>query len=163
MDLPRVPKKMAFKIDERRCTGCGICVQGCPVGAITLGRAATIHPETCTGCGICVSECPNEAIYVEGITPPPPSRANDTPSFPIPATRAPTPPIVLRDLDHPSVFQQLVEGGTLLTRLFHFLRHPPGQGRDRGGRQGGGRGGGRGDGRGSGRGGGRCRGKGRSS
>ena len=155
MDQSRSSTKMAFKIDERRCTGCGICVQACPVGAITLGRVASIHPETCTGCGVCVAECPNEAICPEGITSPPSSRMNQTPSFPIPATRAAAPPIVPRDLDHPSVFQQLVQGGGLLTRLFDFFRRPPGQGR--------GRGGGRGAGRGAGRGGGRGRGKGRNS
>ena len=68
-DLQNGSKTMAVKIDENKCTGCGICVQVCPVEAITVERVATINPETCTGCGSCVVECPNEAIFAEGMKP----------------------------------------------------------------------------------------------
>ncbi|KQC08651.1 MAG: hypothetical protein APR62_04270 [Smithella sp. SDB] len=49
-------------VDESKCTGCGICVEVCPVGAITIDKVAKIDKERCAGCGICVNECPNNAI-----------------------------------------------------------------------------------------------------
>ena len=37
-------------IDERRCTGCGACVEVCPVEAITLvGGKAHVDEEICSG------------------------------------------------------------------------------------------------------------------
>jgi NAD-dependent dihydropyrimidine dehydrogenase PreA subunit len=49
--------------DLERCTGCGACVEICPVEAITLedGRAL-VDEETCTGCQACVDACPEGAI-----------------------------------------------------------------------------------------------------
>jgi len=50
-------------VDEEKCFGCGICVNGCPQGAITMeGRVAKIISDKCTGCGICVGRCPRSAI-----------------------------------------------------------------------------------------------------
>ena len=56
---------MAIKVDETKCTGCGICVDACHVGAITVDHVAKIDTETCVGCEACVSECPSGAILVE--------------------------------------------------------------------------------------------------
>ena len=54
---------MASKIDTEKCTGCGTCVEVCPVTAITLeDDTAKIDPDTCVDCGICVDDCPAEAI-----------------------------------------------------------------------------------------------------
>jgi NAD-dependent dihydropyrimidine dehydrogenase PreA subunit len=50
-------------VDVEKCTGCGICIEVCPVEAIRLdAEVAVIDRDTCTGCGSCVNECPNEAI-----------------------------------------------------------------------------------------------------
>ncbi|UCF31997.1 MAG: 4Fe-4S binding protein [bacterium] len=53
---------MAHVINED-CTGCGSCVDECPVEAISEGEIYVIDPELCTDCGDCVAVCPVEAIF----------------------------------------------------------------------------------------------------
>ena len=54
---------MAVEVDVEKCTGCGSCVDICPVDTIKLdNEIAVIDSEACTECGSCVDECPNEAI-----------------------------------------------------------------------------------------------------
>jgi len=56
-------RTMVAKVDAEKCTGCGICVDICPVEAISLENGmAVVDERTCTACGLCVNECPNEAI-----------------------------------------------------------------------------------------------------
>ena len=50
----------------RKCTGCGVCVERCPVQAIPAGRPRQTDPQKCIACGRCTKECPNDAIHVEG-------------------------------------------------------------------------------------------------
>jgi len=50
-------------IDKSKCTGCGICVEKCPVDAIVINeKKATINTEKCIRCGKCHEVCPQEAI-----------------------------------------------------------------------------------------------------
>jgi Fe-S-cluster-containing hydrogenase component 2 len=49
-------------VDSDSCTGCGACVEVCPVEAIALvDGKAHIDEETCIGCGACADECPQNA------------------------------------------------------------------------------------------------------
>ena len=57
---------MAAKVNEELCTGCGACVEVCPVEAIRLSNGkAQIDGEKCVDCGVCVGECPTDAIRLE--------------------------------------------------------------------------------------------------
>ncbi|MEW6525022.1 MAG: hypothetical protein AB1445_16115 [Bacillota bacterium] len=45
-------------IDVESCSGCGICVDRCQVGAVELVElTAVVTKERCIGCGLCVSTC----------------------------------------------------------------------------------------------------------
>ncbi len=45
------------------CAGCGVCVEVCPMDAITLENGiAVVNRETCGNCKICVRVCPEGAI-----------------------------------------------------------------------------------------------------
>jgi len=53
---------MAVQIDEEKCTGCGACVEVCPVEALQLEDEKATVSEGCVECGACIDECPNEAL-----------------------------------------------------------------------------------------------------
>ena len=144
IDLRKGSSTVPVKIDESNCTGCGICVQVCPVGAIAVQRVATMNPEICTGCGSCVAECPNEAIFMERMMPASSTRVNHTPSSHISATRVATSPTVPRVFSNQSAYQQVVRSGGLLKQIFDFFRSYAVQGGGRGRGRGGGRGRGKG-------------------
>jgi uncharacterized Fe-S center protein len=59
------------KIVSKKCVGCGLCVEWCPTGSLTLkdhkGRElplSTLEQKTCTGCGECVVTCPHDAVKI---------------------------------------------------------------------------------------------------
>jgi ferredoxin len=55
------------KIDEEKCTGCGLCIDACHEGALQLvnGKAALVSESYCDGLGACLPECPAGAITLE--------------------------------------------------------------------------------------------------
>lgn len=55
---------MSAVVNQEKCAGCGVCIEVCPVQAISLNlkRKAQINSEKCIECGKCARECPNQAI-----------------------------------------------------------------------------------------------------
>jgi len=59
-------------IDEKTCSGCGKCINVCPIEAMVLvsennpqkpqKRKAKLNEKTCLGCGVCVTVCPPKSI-----------------------------------------------------------------------------------------------------
>ena len=60
-------KRTIIKIDEEKCTGCGICVSGCHEGALQIieNKARLVSELFCDGLGACIGECPEGAITLE--------------------------------------------------------------------------------------------------
>ena len=62
-------------VDETTCNGCGKCVNGCPVEAMTLvsandpahprARKAKLDEQVCLGCGLCVRNCNRASVKLE--------------------------------------------------------------------------------------------------
>ncbi|TFF87231.1 MAG: 4Fe-4S dicluster domain-containing protein, partial [Promethearchaeota archaeon] len=54
------------EIDPELCTGCGICVDICPMEAIKLRNdVSSVKKKRCIGCGNCVVKCPVDAINLK--------------------------------------------------------------------------------------------------
>lgn len=50
------------RVDELLCSGCGLCVEACPFGALSLDGMARVMEIRCAGCGVCVPVCPQGAL-----------------------------------------------------------------------------------------------------
>jgi len=49
--------------DEGQCTGCGECIEICPVNALRIdGDYPVVDEEWCIGCGVCGPKCPTGAV-----------------------------------------------------------------------------------------------------
>ena len=54
------------KVDEAKCTYCGICAQVCQYHAIAVvGKHVMVFPQLCHACGSCTLNCPENAIHEE--------------------------------------------------------------------------------------------------
>ncbi|HAR97589.1 MAG TPA: 4Fe-4S ferredoxin [Syntrophus sp. (in: bacteria)] len=58
-------------VDAGSCTACGLCIEVCPVEAISENGAdaVTVDPALCIGCGLCAFECPVAAIGLKQVHP----------------------------------------------------------------------------------------------
>ena len=59
---------MAYKINDFKCMGCGMCEENCPVQAIVYegNEIFRILEDTCIGCGLCARKCFPGAIEKVG-------------------------------------------------------------------------------------------------
>jgi NAD-dependent dihydropyrimidine dehydrogenase PreA subunit len=54
------------------CTGCGICVESCPMDVLRMNervdepRAFVAYADDCQACMLCVFDCPRRAVEVRG-------------------------------------------------------------------------------------------------
>jgi len=59
---------MQIRIDPKKCNGCGVCADICPVDVFRLdeeSKLAKARYETdCWYCGACEGDCPTQAISV---------------------------------------------------------------------------------------------------
>ena len=68
-EVPIDPVKA--EIDSTRCSGCRVCNNLCPYGAISFKedlKVSEINEMLCKGCGTCVAACPSSVISGKGFT-----------------------------------------------------------------------------------------------
>jgi len=53
-------------VDNEKCTGCGTCVETCPVGVFEIKgkKSVPVKPEECLVCRACEVQCSESAIQV---------------------------------------------------------------------------------------------------
>ncbi|MDD2915348.1 MAG: electron transport complex subunit RsxB [Gallionella sp.] len=74
-DVVIKPPSVAY-IDENICIGCTLCLQACPVDAIS-GASKLMHTvisPLCTGCELCVAPCPVDCISIQPLPQTAPTR-----------------------------------------------------------------------------------------
>lgn len=52
-------------VDNENCTRCGLCVRGCPYGAIHMDDLPRFTESKCAACWRCYNRCPTQAIYTK--------------------------------------------------------------------------------------------------
>jgi formate hydrogenlyase subunit 6/NADH:ubiquinone oxidoreductase subunit I len=64
-----VPSRYRAAVDGETCIGCGLCVDDCPMLAISLDEqnVAVIDAEACIGCGVCTHVCPTDTISLTAV------------------------------------------------------------------------------------------------
>lgn len=60
-------KRKIIRIDEEKCTGCGLCIPNCAEGSLAIvnGKAKLVRDALCDGLGACLGHCPEGALIIE--------------------------------------------------------------------------------------------------
>ena len=60
-------KRKIIKIDEDKCTGCGLCIPNCAEGSLAVvdGKVKLVKEALCDGLGACLGHCPEGALMIE--------------------------------------------------------------------------------------------------
>jgi len=60
-------KRKIIRIDEEKCTGCGLCIPNCAEGSLEIrnGKAVLVKEALCDGLGACLGHCPEGALIIE--------------------------------------------------------------------------------------------------
>jgi len=66
MELTYLENVTTLSLTDEKCVGCGMCVEVCPHGVISLvdNKARIDEKDLCMECGACVLNCPANAIEV---------------------------------------------------------------------------------------------------
>lgn len=53
-----------IKVDQGKCSRCGICSEVCPIGILQMGESGPrlVSEQLCIGCGHCTAICPHAAL-----------------------------------------------------------------------------------------------------
>jgi len=54
------------QVDHSKCTGCGVCVETCPLPNVIDPKTFTVDYRACERCLLCYEACPEDAISVKG-------------------------------------------------------------------------------------------------
>lgn len=56
----------SIRVDQDRCTQCGVCIDECFMESFSMPNSEIVHDlSRCKGCGRCVSVCPEDALLPE--------------------------------------------------------------------------------------------------
>ncbi|MGC9323775.1 MAG: 4Fe-4S dicluster-binding protein [Desulfomonilia bacterium] len=64
-----VPSRYQAVVDKESCVACSMCIDECPVDAISMNESQVIQvdEEVCIGCGVCTHFCPADAIHLQAV------------------------------------------------------------------------------------------------
>lgn len=63
---PETQRPLQFKVDETRCSSCGLCAKDCPMGLIQGNPPRMEQADICVRCQHCMAICPTGAVSIEG-------------------------------------------------------------------------------------------------
>jgi electron transfer flavoprotein alpha subunit/NAD-dependent dihydropyrimidine dehydrogenase PreA subunit len=59
---------MEIKVNEKTCTGCGLCKKACIYDAIEIIDGKAVISQNCVFCGACIDVCKFDSIEISGLT-----------------------------------------------------------------------------------------------
>jgi electron transfer flavoprotein alpha subunit/NAD-dependent dihydropyrimidine dehydrogenase PreA subunit len=59
---------MEIKVNEKTCTGCGLCKKACIYDAIEIIDGRAVINQNCVFCGACIDVCKFDSIEISGLT-----------------------------------------------------------------------------------------------